>query len=65
MNKFFTKLKSEYSKKESERRQIISAGNNILHDAKRVIFASHRGDLKTAEASLSDIEARLKKLETN
>jgi len=63
MNKFFIQLKSEYTKKESERRQIISAANNILHDAKRVIFALHRGDVKTATDSLTDIEDRLKKLE--
>jgi predicted translin family RNA/ssDNA-binding protein len=63
--KFFTDLKKDYQNQISERRQIISAANNILHDAKRVIFSSHRGDLKSAAASLADIEARLKKLETN
>ncbi len=63
--KFFTELKTEYSKKESERRQIISASNAVLHDAKRVIFSLHRGDNKKALESLSDIETRLKKLQKN
>jgi predicted translin family RNA/ssDNA-binding protein len=65
MNKFFTQLKTEYSKKESERRQIISASNAVLHDAKRVIFSLHRGDKKKAQASLTDIETRLKKLQSS
>lgn len=60
---FFSQLKKEYQQKESERRQIISASNAILHDAKRVIFSLHRIDNKTALASLTDIETRLKKLQ--
>ena len=60
---FFSQLKKDYQSQISERRQIISAANNILHDAKRVIFALHRGDVKTATVSLTDIEDRLKKLE--
>ena len=60
---FFSKLKSDYAASVSERRQIIAAANTILHDAKRVIFALHRHELKNAMAALSDIETRLKKLE--
>ena len=65
MNKFFTQLKSEYTKKEAERRQIISLSNAVLHDAKRVIFSLHRGDQKKAQISLTDIENRLKKLQSS
>ncbi len=65
MNKFFSNLKRDYQQTISERRQIISASNAVLHDAKRVIFALHRRELKSAESSLKDIEERLKKLEKN
>jgi predicted translin family RNA/ssDNA-binding protein len=65
MKKFFSDLKKDYSKKESERRQIISASNAVLHDAKRVIFSLHRNDKTKATTSLKDIEERLKKLQSN
>lgn len=61
--KFIQKLHKEYQDSNSERRQIISLANVILHDSKRVIFALHRGDLKKAEESLSEIEKVFKKLE--
>lgn len=60
---FFKKLKSDYQKKEAERRQIISASNAILHDAKRSIFALHRHEEKKAADDLKDLEKRLKDLE--
>lgn len=60
---FIKKLKADYQKKESERRQIISASNAILHDAKRAIFALHRNETKKAAADLKDLEGRLQKLE--
>lgn len=59
---FFKKLKADYQKQESERRQIISASNAILHDAKRSIFALHRGEEKQAAGDLKDLEKRLKEL---
>jgi predicted translin family RNA/ssDNA-binding protein len=62
--KFIQKLKKEYSEHESERRQIISLANVVLHDSKRVIFALHRGDDKKAALSLKEIEAVLIKLES-
>lgn len=61
--KFIQKLKEEYKKSEGERRQIISLSNIILHDSKRIIFSLHRGDIKIAEESFSNIEQILKKLE--
>ena len=56
-------LKKDYQKHGGERRQIISLSNVILHDSKRVIFSLHRGDEKTAAASLVEIEKALTHLE--
>lgn len=61
--KFIQKLQKDYKESNSERRQIISLANVILHDSKRIIFALHRGDLNKAEASFSEIEKILVKLE--
>jgi len=61
--KFIQKLKQEYDAHESERRQIISLANVVLHDSKRVIFALHRGDAKKAGGSLVEIEKILINLE--
>lgn len=61
--KFFQKLKTDYDKHEGERRQIISLSNAVLHDSKRVIFSLHRGEGKTAEESLQNIEQILASLE--
>ncbi|MFH1661979.1 MAG: hypothetical protein ABIA02_02700 [Candidatus Falkowbacteria bacterium] len=61
---FINKLKKDYSENDSQRRQIISLSNIVLHDSKRVIFALHRGDIKIGENSLKEIEKILEKLET-
>lgn len=61
--KFIQKLKKEHEENNSERRQIISLANIILHDSKRVIFSLHRHDVKKAEASLSEIEKMITKLD--
>ncbi len=63
--KFIKKLKEKYDKRESERRQIISLANIVLHDSKRIIFSLHRGDLKEAEKKFGEVENILKKLEKN
>jgi len=47
--KFLEELKKDYQANESERRQIISASNNILFEAKKNIFALQRQDFKIAE----------------
>lgn len=62
---FTSQLKEEYQKSEGERRQIISLSNIILHDSKRIIFALHRGDIKSAEEKFREIEPILEKLEKN
>lgn len=61
--KFLEELKKSYRNNESERRQIISAANNILFEAKKTIFALQRQDFKVAEEKIKAIEASLKNLE--
>lgn len=60
--KFIQKLKQDHEKNNSERRQIISLANVVLHDSKRMIFSLHRGDIGKAEKSLGEIEGLLFKL---
>ncbi len=60
---FVSKLKSDYSKREQERRQIISRSNDVLFQAKKTIFALQREELKTAEEKLLSMETILKKME--
>lgn len=62
-DKFLKKLKDDYRANESERRQIISASNNILFEAKKNIFALQRNDFKAAETKMLDMEKALKNLE--
>lgn len=62
---FFERLRGDYQKSNSERRQIISISNIVLNDSKRTIFALHRGDVAGAEASFAAIEGSLKEMEKN
>lgn len=59
---FMATLRKEHEESEKERRQIIGASNDILHGAKRSIFALHRGDIGGASASLDELEKRLKEM---
>ena len=61
--KFIQQLNKEHKERESERRQIISLANVVLHDSKRVIFSLHRGDMEKAEASLAEIEKTMVSLD--
>ena len=61
--KFIQKLKVDYDKGESERRQIINLADTVLHSSKRTIFALHRGDIEKAKRELIEIEKSLQKLE--
>ena len=57
INKKFTqKLKEDYQKQGSERRQIVGLSNIVLHSSKRAIFSLHRDDVKRAEDLLSEVE---------
>lgn len=60
---FLNKLKKEYTDHNSERRQIISLANIVLHDSKRIIFALHRGDIAQAEEKFLEIEKIIEKLD--
>lgn len=61
--KFLEELKSSYQKNETERRQIISASNNILFQAKKTIFSLQKNDFKKAELNLKEIENNFLNLE--
>jgi len=60
--KFLDKLKNDYSTNEKERRQIISASNNLLFEAKKIIFALQRQELKEAEQRLTALEGLFQEL---
>jgi len=60
--KFLEQLRKDYQANESQRRQIISASNNILFEAKKTIFALQRQDVKTAASKLAENEKNLKNL---
>jgi len=62
-DKFLEQLRGEYRANESQRRQIISASNNVLFEAKKTIFALQREDFKVAEEKINDIEKDLANLE--
>lgn len=61
--KFLENLKEDYAANEKERRQIISASNRILFEAKKIIFAIQRHDLKTAAEKLTTLETEFRSLE--
>ena len=61
--KFLEQLKKDYNANESQRRQIISAANGILFEAKKTIFALQRQDFELAATKITDIEKSLKDLE--
>ncbi len=60
--KFTTILRNQYIKKNNERRQIISRSNIVLNNAKKAIFAIHRGDLDLATERLNENEDIINKL---
>lgn len=60
--KFVEQLQKDYRANESERRQIISASNNILFEAKKTIFALQRQDFKAAVVKMADMEKSLDNL---
>jgi translin len=61
-DEFLKGLKKDYQANESQRRQIISASNNILFEAKKAIFALQRQNFEAAEEKLKNIQATLKNL---
>jgi len=61
--KFLKSLKSNYKKNESERRQIISASNGLLFEAKKIIFKLQREEFKEAQVKFLEIEKNFKIIE--
>lgn len=61
--KLLTALKQGYTESESQRRQINSAANNILFEAKKTIFALQREESGAANKKLAAIESSLAELE--
>jgi len=62
---FIKKIRKDFFQQESERRQIISVSNDILHQAKKIIFSLHRLDFDYSEQKFLELEKELKKLEKN
>jgi len=60
--KFLESLRSDYLQNEKERRQIISASNNLLFESKKIIFSLQRQNLKEAEKKLTELENLFKDL---
>ena len=60
---FIKKLKTDYQKREIERRQIISRSNDVLFQAKKTIFSLQREELSAGAEKLASMEATLKKME--
>jgi len=63
--KLLKKLKDEYRENEVNRRKIISSSNEILFKSKKTIFSLQKGDKKTAEINLSELENSLNKMFSN
>lgn len=61
--KFLSDLKNSYQKNDKERRQIISASNGILFEAKKIIFALQRQEWKLAEEKIKKLEQEFQSLE--
>ncbi len=58
-----TKLKKDYQTQEKERRQIIRQANDILFQAKKIIFSLHRNNHQEAEQKINQLTKQLKKME--
>jgi predicted translin family RNA/ssDNA-binding protein len=60
---FINKLKDGYQGHEKERRQIISASNEILYLSKKTIFSIHRDNLTEAKNNLEIINKKLEDIQ--
>jgi len=60
--KFLQKLQDDYRANESQRRQIISASNDILFNAKKTIFALQRQNFDEAKTKLDNNHHQLQDL---
>lgn len=63
INKDFLEiLKKDYQKYETERRQIITASNSLLFNAKKIIFKLQREEFEEANDSFKELEDSFKDL---
>lgn len=58
--KFLESLKADYKEHEKERRQIISASNALLFEAKKIIFKLQREEFKEAAKKFIELEKEFK-----
>ncbi|MBL7055658.1 hypothetical protein ISS07_01975 [Candidatus Woesearchaeota archaeon] len=61
--KEFIKIRKELSDSDSKREDIIQKSRIIIQVSKKIIYALHRGDLKSASSYVKDIEKGKKELE--
>lgn len=55
---FFSKLKKDYLRSESERRQIIARSGEMLAEAKKCTFALQRGETTSVDKRIKDVAAK-------
>lgn len=58
-SKFFQTMKKDYEKYETNYRKLVEGSNQAINQAKRAIFAGHRGDLKEAKHLLHEAAEKL------
>ncbi len=61
--KFFKQISSQYKANEKERREIIKLANDLIFQAKKIIFKLQRGDYQEANKELALIENKFGQLE--
>lgn len=61
--KFLQQLRDIHSRREEERQRIIEETNRALHEAKRIIFALHRGERQRARERLDRVDVSLADLQ--
>jgi translin len=60
--KEFIKIRKEIADFDLKRESIIQQSREIINLSKKIIYALHRGDIKTASAYVKDIEKKKKSL---
>ena len=60
--KEFTAITAALKKHEAERENAIRLSRDVIKLSKEIIYAVHRGDMKTAQGGLNNIQKAVKKL---
>ena len=63
--KEFSKIRKELADFELQREELIQKSREMINLSKRIIYALHRSDLKTASSLVKDIEKAKKNLSTD